>query len=108
MQIRSLDTEITNAQIRCAELAGKRPCTDAISWPISGDAETPIDERIRATIERVAASQLELKRLNDAHQAMLRRSRHTVNVLINLFKSYAPTYSQPAVPAAGGMYEERV
>jgi hypothetical protein len=57
---------------------------------------------------RVATAQAELKKLNDAHQAMLRRSRRTVQVLMNLFNSYAPTYSAPVAAAAGTIYEERV
>lgn len=108
VQIRSLDAEITSVQIRCAERAGARPCTDAISWPGSRDGDPRQDEQIRATLGRVATAQAELKKLNDAHQAMLRRSRRTVQVLMNLFNSYAPTYSAPVSGAAGTIYEERV
>ena len=107
-QIRSLDTEITSAQVRCAERAGVRPCTDAISWLDPRDGDVGQNEQIRLTLSRVAAAQVELKRLNDAHQAMLRRSRRTVNVLMNLFNSYAPTYDAPATPTSGTICEERV
>jgi hypothetical protein len=106
-QIRSLDAEITSVQIGCAERASLRPCTDAISWPGSPDGNARQDEQIRATLGRVAAAQAELKKLNDAHQAMLRRSRRTVKVLLNLFNSYAPTYAAPVAIASGTTYEER-
>jgi flagellar FlgN protein len=106
-QIRSLDAEITRVQLGCAERTSQRPCTDAISWPGSPDSYASRDEQIRVTMGRVAAAQAELKRLNDAHQAMLRRSRRTVQVLLNLFNSYAPTYSAPASAASGTTYEER-
>jgi len=107
-QIRSLDTEITSAQVRCAERAGMRPCRDAISWLDLRDGDTGQHEQIRLALGRIAVAQAELKRLNDAHQAMLRRSRRTVNVLLNLFNSYAPTYGAPASPASGTICEERV
>jgi hypothetical protein len=107
-QIRSLDSEITTAQIRCAERAGVRPCTDAIAWQGTSEDDMVEIERIRATMGRLATAQVELKRLNDAHQAMLRRSRHTVQILMNLFKSYAPTYGGSGLPAGGTIYEERV
>jgi FlgN protein len=106
-QIRSLDAEITSVQKGCAERASLRPCTDAISWPGSIDSNPHQDEQIRLTLGRVAAAQVELKKINDAHQAMLRRSRRTVRVLLNLFDSYAPTYASPAQQTSGNTYEER-
>ncbi|MGA2509768.1 MAG: flagellar export chaperone FlgN [Candidatus Acidiferrales bacterium] len=105
-QIRSLDADITNAQVRCAQSAGLRPCTDAISWPPATGGDVRQDEQIQITLGRIAAAQVELKRINDSHQAMLRRSKRTVQVLLNLFNSFAPTYSAPG--AVGTTYEERV
>jgi hypothetical protein len=106
-QIRSLDAEITSAQIGCAQRTSRRPCTDAISWPGSPDGDARRDEQIRETLGRVAKAQAQLKKLNDTHQAMLRRSRRTVRVLLNLFDSHAPTYSAPGPSASGTTYEER-
>jgi hypothetical protein len=39
---------------------------------------------------------------------MLRRSRRTVHVLLNLFQSHAPTYAAQIAPANGTICEERV
>ncbi len=105
-QIRSLDTDITSAQVRCAQSVGLRPCTDAISWPSTPGGNAAQDEQIRAMLGRIAAAQTQLKRINSAHQAMLRRSKRTVQVLLNLFNSFAPTYAAPG--AIGTTYEERV
>jgi FlgN protein len=93
-RIRSLDSEISSLQ---AHYAGRAKSLD-------GDANN--DEQIRVTLARISAAQCELKRANDAHQAMLRRSRRTVQVLLNVFNSFAPTYSAP--PSVGSTYEERV
>lgn len=107
-QIRALDNDITRAQVRCAKLSGVRACTNEISWPDSAGSEQGLGEQIRATMRRVAAAQMELKRLNDAHQAMLRRSRRSVHVLLNLMHSYAPTYAAQITPQTGTICEERV
>jgi hypothetical protein len=107
-QIHSLDNDITSAQVRCAKLSGVRVKTNEISWPQSGDSDEDIGARILVTMRRVAAAQTELKRLNDAHRAMLRRSHRSVNVLLNLMHSYAPTYAAPITPQTGTICEERV
>lgn len=104
-QIRLLDAEISSVQARCSEHAGLRPCSGMISWPGSPDGDTRQDDQIRTMLDRIGTAQAELKKLNDAHQAMLRRSRRTVQVLLNLFNSFAPTYSVPA--SVGSTYEER-
>ena len=106
-QIRSLDSEITRIQLSCAERSSLRPCPDSISWPGSNDSSPSRDEQIRLTLGRVAEAQAELKRLNDAHQAMLRRSKRTVQVLLNLFDSHAPIYTAPAPQSSSASYEER-
>lgn len=104
-QIRSLDAEIARMQSRCAENAGSRPAAGTLALPGSPDGDVQQDDRIRAMLGRVGLAQAELKKINDAHQAMLRRSKRTVQILLNLFSSFAPTYSAP-VPSRA-TYEER-
>jgi len=93
-RIRSLDSEISSVQSQCAVRAGLP------------DIDVKNGEQIRVMLARISAAQLELKRANDAHQAMLRRSRRTVQVLLNVFNSFAPTYSAPV--SVESTYEERV
>ena len=107
-EIQNLDKHITNAQIRCANLTGVSPRTNEIFWPGAAAPDDGFRGRIRETMQRVAAAQTELKRLNDAHQAMLRRSRATVGVLINFLQSYAPSYAVPPSRQTGTLCEERV
>ena len=107
-QIRALDNDITQSQIRCAKLAGLPSVSGEIRWPDSGGTEPALAAKIEATLRRVAASQSSLQRLNDAHQALLRRSQRTLHVLVNLFQSHAPTYAAQVAPATGSICEERV
>jgi hypothetical protein len=107
-EIQNLDKHITNAQIRYANLAGISPRTSEIFWPGAAGPDHGFGDRIRETMRRVAAAQSELKRLNDAHQAMLRRSRSTVGVLLNFLQSHAPSYSVPPTRQTGTLCEERV
>lgn len=105
-QIGALDADITTAQVRCAKNAGLLPCTNGISWPSVPGSDPSQDKSIQILMGRIAVAQTELKKINDAHQATLRRSKRTVQVLLNLFNSFAPTYSAPG--AAGTTYEERI
>lgn len=103
-RIRLLDTEISSTQARCAERIGQAAPAGTIGSPTLPDAHSG-HEQIRVVLSRIAAAQSELKKINDAHQSMLRRSRRTVQVLLNLFDSFAPTYSAPQ--SVGSTYEER-
>ena len=105
-RIRSLDSEISNMQARCSASASAPRSADPASRSSSAEGNSDTDRQIRATMGRISAAQLELKRANDAHQAMLRRSRRTVQVLLNIFNSLSPTYAAPA--SVGSTYEERV
>lgn len=106
-QIRSLDFEISRAQNSCS--ANVSPLASPGAGPVSrssnGD-QADTNQEVRVVVSRITAAQIELKRANDVHQAMLRRSRRTVQVLLNVFNSLAPIYSAPSV--VGSTYEERV
>jgi hypothetical protein len=107
-QIRALDHDITQAQVRCARLAGVPCASGEIRWTDPGNTEGPVAEKIQQALRRVADAQTRLQRLNHDHQALLRRSGRTVRVLLNLFQSHAPTYAAQVSPAGGTMCEERV
>ena len=67
-----------------------------------------LSNKIKDTMRRVASAQAQLKRVNDAHQCLLRKSRRNVQVLVNLFQAYAPGYSVEATRGTGTLCEERV
>ena len=88
-EIRSLDANIDRVQTRCAtQLDASRDST-----PTASDPET---RRMQETLSRLRQAQVSVKQLNDAHQHLLRRSRRTVGALLNSYRSFAMTYSDPA------------
>jgi hypothetical protein len=106
--IQALDAEIVNLRARGAERAGLAPRMSELGWPRDWETGAGLSQRALAALNRMAAAQSELKRVNEVNQAILRRSRQTVNALRNLFTSYEPTYGSPASPGAGLVYQERI
>lgn len=108
-QIRELDSVISRTQLRYAKLVGLPARPNEISWPAAAaGSESAVANKIHNTMIRLAAAQAQLKRVNDTHQSLLRRSRRNVQALLNLFQSYAPEYSVRAAPGTGTLCEERV
>jgi len=105
-QVRSVDAELARVQTGGGEDAGLSPRLAGLCWPGSRDGDVQQDNRIRAMLDRIRLAQEELARANHAHQAMLRRSKRTVQILMNFFSSFAPTYSSPMTARA--TYEERI
>jgi hypothetical protein len=109
VQIRVLDSDISRTQLRYSKLVGLPARQNEISWPAdTADSENAVANKIHGTMLRLAAAQAQLKRVNDTHQCLLRRSRRSVQALLNLFQSYAPEYSVRAAPGTGTLCEERV
>jgi len=107
-QIRTLDSDISRTQLRYAKAVGLPARQNEISWPAAtAGSEDAIANKIHNTMQRLSAAQAQLKRVNDTHQSLLRRSRRNVQALLNLFQSYAPEYSVRASPGTGTLCEER-
>ena len=69
------------------------------------------DQRIHEALQRVARAQGELRRVNSAHQILLRRCKRNLQALANLYQRFAPSYAlDPAAaePLVGARFEERV
>jgi hypothetical protein len=87
--IRSLDASIDRVQNQCATQLG--------AAGQSAPATSPNDTiRMHNTLSRLREAQISVKHLNDAHQHLLRRSRRTVLALLNSYRTFALTYSDPA------------
>lgn len=89
-EIRSLDARLDEVQRQCAKHA-------------PAESANPGDSlRCSDMLARLQQAQQNVKQLNSQHQALLRRSRRTVNALLNSYHSFAMTYSDPTCAQAVG------
>jgi hypothetical protein len=97
-EIQTLDSQLDRIQRQCATHIGAGP-SSAVGFAPNGDSS-----RCRETLDRLNRVQANVKRLNDEHQALLRRSRRTVSALLNSYHSFAMTYANPcdSQPSASG------
>jgi len=56
--------------------------------------------RLSSVMQELGKTQAEVGRLNQIHAAYLRRSRKTIDVLMNYIGRYAMMYARPGEPAA--------
>jgi len=90
-QIQSLHPAIDTLQRTCSQQldlrrfdAARRP--EEVAWA----------ERLRNVMRELGETQAEVRRLNQIHAAYLRRSRRTIDMMMNFLGNYAFTYARPA------------
>lgn len=89
-QIQRLHPAIQALQQTCAMRLGLEHRSEAVH------PENPEwAERLTRVMQEIGKAQAEVGRLNQIHAAYLRRSRRTINVLMNFIGSYAMTYAGP-------------
>lgn len=96
-QIRSVDSTLDQMQRRCSAYL-------AVSAGESSLTAKQDHQKLRDALARLHSIQSAVKQLNDAHQLLLRRSRRTVNALLQSYESLlndasAGTYADPASAA---------
>jgi len=90
-QIQRLQPAIHALQKTCATHLGLE------SHGVAGKLENAdCGERLTRVMQELEKAQADVGRLNQVHAAFLRRSRRTINVLMNFIGNYAMTYSRPA------------
>jgi chromosome segregation ATPase len=100
-EIRMLDAELQNMKERLRSLAtaGEMPAT-------LGDLEAQLDpmsaRQLHLLLGGLKAIQADVRRLSRVHSELLRRSRRSVNVLLNFLAHYSGRYPVP-VPQPKGM-----
>jgi len=93
-QIQRLQPAIQSLQKTCAAHFGVEDCHPA------GNAESADwAHRLTDVMKKLSATEAEVGRLNQVHAAYLRRSRGTIDVLMNFIGGYAMTYARPASAA---------
>jgi len=90
-QIHSLHPAIDSLQRTCARQLDLARL-DAVRQP----EEVNWAARLRGVMRDLGEAQAEVNRLSQIHAAYLRRSRRTVDMLMNFFGKYALTYASPA------------
>ena len=93
-EIRFLDGELRGLRRQLAEGGGLEP--EGMSTAVfAGLFDAASASQLLQVIEEVAAAQQSVRRLNRVYAGLLRRSRRSTNVLINVMTSYMGTYSPP-------------
>jgi hypothetical protein len=99
-EIRMLDTELQNMKDRLRGLAaaGEMPAT-------LGELEAQLDpmsaRQLHLLLGGLKAIQVDVRRLSRVHSELLRRSRRSVNVLLNFLAHYSGTYPVPLSRSKG-------
>ena len=94
-QIQRLHPSIHALQQTCAvQLGLENPYTTSLSE----NAEWA--QRMRYVMQELEKAQAEVGRLNQIHAIYLRRSRRTIDLLMNFIGSYAMTYARPGESSA--------
>jgi hypothetical protein len=91
-EIRFLDGELRGLRRQLAEAGGLEPeGMSAAAFARLFDAGSAL--QLRQIMEDLAGVQQDVRRLNRVYAGLLRRSRRSINVLINVMTSYMGTYS---------------
>jgi hypothetical protein len=99
-EIRMLDTELRDQKGKLSGVAaaGEMPST-------LGDLESQLDptsaRQLHLLLGGLKAIQADVRRLSRVHSELLRRSRRSVNVLLNFLAHYSGTYPVPLTRSKG-------
>jgi hypothetical protein len=99
-EIRLLDTELQNMKgnLRGLVASGEMPST-------IGQLEAQLDpmsaRQLHLLLGGLKTIQADVRRLSRVHSELLRRSRRTVNVLLNFLAHYSGTYPLPLTRSRG-------
>ncbi len=106
-EIRLLDGELQRMKekLRTLAIAGEMPAT-------LGELEAQLDpasaRQLHLLLGGLKAIQADVRRLSRVHSELLRRSRRSVNVLMNFLAHYSGTYPAPLTRSKGAAYPAMV
>ncbi len=99
-EIRLLDAELQAMKGKLAELvaAGEMPATRA---ELEAQLDPASARQLQLLLGGLKAIQADVRRLSRVHSELLRRSRRSVNVLLNFLAHYSGTYPIPVTRSRG-------
>jgi hypothetical protein len=102
-EIRMLDAELQDLKGTLAGLAAAGEIPSSL-----GDLETQLDptsaRQLHLLLGGLKAIQADVRRLSRVHSELLRRSRRSVNVLLNFLAHYSGTYPLPVTRSSGAPF----
>lgn len=105
LDIERIDQTVGDQERLCGEILSLDRGLDSLQRKCAAGLDTRGEGgRLEALLGRVAEAQAEVRQLNKRHAALVRRSRRTLDAMLNFLRSAAPTYANPhlAGTAAGG------
>jgi len=102
--IGGLESRIAQQQVLCAAIQKLMEQTERLQSQctahlrLHGGGETIANSpELEATLQRLHQAQEAVKQLNDAHQALMKRSRRTVTALLNSLHTFEGNYRKAAI-----------
>ena len=98
-EIRTLDSELNDLKSKLAESAAGET-TPALSG-LEAQFDPTSARQLHLLLGGLKAIQADVRRLSRGHSELLRRSRRSVNVLLNFLAHYSGAYTLPVTRAKG-------
>ncbi len=93
-QVRLLDGELKALVVSSAGDSPKKGSSTQLAMP-TRELDPTSARQLRLLLSGLSATQADLRRLSRVHSELLRRSRRSINVLLNVLAQYSGTYQHP-------------
>lgn len=99
-EIRMLDSELQNLKVKLKESAARGEMPSSLSR-LEAQLDPTSARQLTLLLGGLRAIQADVRRLSRVHSELLRRSRRSVNVLLNFLAHYSGTYPLPVTRTKG-------
>jgi hypothetical protein len=102
-EIRLLDVELSSLREKLTSSATPSALPSALS-ELEGQLDPASARQLQLLLSGLKTIQADVRRLSRVHSELLRRSRRSVNVLLNFLAHYAGTYPVPVIQRKGAPF----
>ncbi len=102
-EIRTLDSELRDLKAKLSGLAASGGIPPTLGG-LEGHFDPTASRQLHLLLGGLKAIQADVRRLSRVHSELLRRSRRSVNVLLNFLAHYSGTYPLPLTRSNGTPY----